>query len=267
LPANHANLRESVDVTLIGAAVGAMMVQQDIPKRGTRTPDGRRYRMSRASVALWLAMLGVILLLVPGAAFLAAADSDKPALREKDPPKSWKLAELNKPMPYHWDDGTVRVLAWEVIADGKDVMERCLVIKQFSKKTDDGESCALGYLLRSPKTKKPEWVARTFWITPDPAGRNSPAIWGYECYSSVPTDKEIAKFLSQRRWRAETEPSRAYAFGGDKVEVIDHDPKLVDGGICAGAWKKVFDRKPTAELFPELSVEPRKKPEPLPMAP
>src|ERR1700756_4896861 len=80
-----------------------------------------------------LSYLSIVLIgVAPTAGRLSASSpASKLALREKEPPAKWKLADLNKDMPYHWKAGAVHVLVWERIDNGGSVMERCLVIKQY----------------------------------------------------------------------------------------------------------------------------------------
>lgn len=185
-----------------------------------------------------------------------ALSEDTPGLPVlvKDAPANWKPAELNEEMPYRWDEGPVRVLVWEVVDDGERVMERCLVVKQYKEPSKDGEAFAFGYLVRHPKAKKPAWHAMTLWITPDPEFKNPPAIWGYECYKSAPSDKEVAKFLGDRGWASEVTPHEAYGIFGGVAQTKMLRPKVTDGGVCRAAWKAALGRDPDPKLFPELAV-------------
>ena len=72
-------------------------------------------------------------------------------LRTDAPPKEWRTDEINKGLPYRWDNGTVHILAWEVTedkGDDRDVqMTDVLVLKSFDQPIEKG-GCR--WVLRAP---------------------------------------------------------------------------------------------------------------------
>src|SRR5262245_43306092 len=72
--------------------------------------------------------------------------------REKDPPATWNVSEVDDRLPD--GQGYLHVLAWEIVDDGESVLERCLVLKRYSRLRPDGTSCVLAYLNRHPRDEK-----------------------------------------------------------------------------------------------------------------
>jgi hypothetical protein len=200
-----------------------------------------------------MAVLGLLLALLPVA--VTSDTKGDPPIVTKEAPATWKLEEMNEEMPYRWDKGPFWVLVWEVVDDGHWLWERCLVVKEYKEPTKHGETIALGYLVRSPKAKEPAWGAKTIWITPDPEFKNPPAIWGYACYKTAPSDKEITKFLDDRGWVSEITPHEAYGLFDGVSQTKMLFPKVTDGGVCSAAWKAALSRDPDPKLFPELAAK------------
>jgi hypothetical protein len=184
------------------------------------------------------------LLALSGASVVTGEDRTK-MLRLKEPPLSWDIAALDKEMPYPWKAGSTHILLWEVIKEREHVHECCLVLKQYARPSDAGETCALGSFSRNPKDKKPIWTVDMMHLAPGGWRR------GYECYKALPTDKEMGAFLQTWMWPVAVKPSVGYTLSDGKVVELHHNPQLIDGGLNGAAWKKVLGHEPSAKLFPE----------------
>jgi hypothetical protein len=168
--------------------------------------------------------------------------------REKDPPPTWNTAAMVKDLPVV--EGALHVLAWEIVDDGERVLERCLVLTQYGKSRPDGTTCALAYLNRAPQYgEKARWGSPS--IHYDPWPEFIPPTLGWKLYKTLPSDKEIAKFLADRMWAQDVNPYTASGRDGEKR----YEPKLIDGGVCRDTWQEIFDREPSPDLFPELLAE------------
>jgi hypothetical protein len=186
-----------------------------------------------------------------------AEDMGAAVLRLNEPPASWDMAAMDQEMPFPWEAGPRHILLWEVVRDGEEVAERCLVFKQYARPSDRGETCALGSLYRHPKEENPKWAIDMIHIAPDPDFKNPWGWrWGYACFKSLPTDKEIAAFLAEWRWTNALKPYVAFTLSDEdanhqsKVVERRHTPRLTDGGVNRIAWKEVFGHEPPVELFP-----------------
>jgi len=220
-----------------------------------------KYVMAVVVAVALLATPAVAVLFGPIAESVAVLRVEEPEktwakeLRLKEPPASWDIDALANEMPYRWAAGTTRILLWEVIHEAETVWEKCLVLKQYARPSDRGETCALGSLIRYPKGEKGKWTIDKMHIAPDPDFKNDWGWrWGYACYKALPTDKEIGAFLAKWMWENAVKPYKALSLDkSDKFVWVQYNPRLTDGGVNRVAWKKVFGREPPAKLFPEDS--------------
>ncbi len=201
-------------------------------------------------------VLGTLLLLpawAPGDPPLAP-----PPLQEKDHPVAWKIAELNAALPNPADGASATVLVWEVIEfDGVfTVEERCLAFKRYDKPSATGQGHALGVLWRQPKTTRPAWHPTVRYVKEtDRFGdvKLIPVV-ATEEYKEIPTEDELRAFLKKHNWHEKLAPQALdLRIRGAPAADVRYVPKLVDGGVCKGVWKKAFDREPATDLFPELA--------------
>jgi hypothetical protein len=207
------------------------------------------------TAALLRGVSGALILLSVG------VPSDPPSmpvtLREKDPPAAWKLSELNAFLPNSDGGGSVTILVWEVIEfDGVFTdEERCLVLKQYEKPTQTGHRYAVGILSRQPKTEKPVWkpnVQHSEELGPDRRVKLTAIVATGE-YKNIPTDDELRAFLKKHAWQEPFTPSSLFLrMPGVPTASVHYTPKVVDGGVCKGAWKKLLGREVADGLFPEL---------------
>jgi len=175
----------------------------------------------------------------------APVPRDGRPLRNADPPKEWKPADLAAAVPRRDDAGPVRVLAWEVIDTKRGfVVERLLAVIELKEPTDDGERFVLTYLYRHPKAEKPEWRCTEIGGTRfRPNG--VPEIhftYGNTFCRKPPTDADIDGLLTRLHWAA--------TLAGE----MDKTPELTAGGVVYANWKAALGREPPAKLFPELKA-------------
>ncbi len=166
-------------------------------------------------------------------------------LRNADPPKEWKPADLAAAVPRRDDAGPVRVLAWQVIDTKRGfILEQALVVKELKEPTDDGERFVLAYLYRHPKAEKPEWRCTEIGGT-DFKPNGVPVTvfeYGFAFTAKPPTDADSDGFLTRLQW--------ATALTGE----TDTTPELTAGGVVYANWKAALGRDPPATLFPELKA-------------
>ncbi len=180
---------------------------------------------------------------------------------DREPPKAWKIADLNALLPNPKDPGEVGILVWQSIDYGGVLprTDRCLILKRYAQSAD-GKTWALGYCLRYPATEEPAWKVWTIYQTglkPDESG----VIEAVEFYKAAPTDAEIAAFLKKFWWEGLSQPGqvrkglgRAAKEGEDPhPKLVKYTPELTGGGICHAAWKKYLDREPPTKLFFEFA--------------
>jgi hypothetical protein len=173
----------------------------------------------------------------------APVPKDGLALRNAEPPKGWKVADLAAALPGREDAGTVRVLAWEVIDTKRGfILEKALVLKERPRPTDAGEKFVLAYLYRHPKAEKPEWRwAEISGTRFRPNGvPEIHFICGFTFTAKPPTDTDVADLLARMFW--------ADTLKGEKGKV----PELTAGGGVYANWKAALHRDPPPALFPEL---------------
>ncbi len=184
-------------------------------------------------------------------------------LRTDAPPKEWKADEINKGLPYRWENGTVHILAWEVTQDKGDdrnvQMTHVLVLKRFDQPTEKGGyRWVLARLYRDPKDKDWPWETELLIIPPIPRGEQMPKrtdaqAYGYEFYKDLPTDKQVEAFLRETGW------SPSLGQHGPPTCSVTFTTTLVGGGVDRALWNKLFGRDIPTDLFPELKTTRDKK--------
>ena len=176
----------------------------------------------------------------------APVPKDGRELRNADPPKEWKVADLAAAMPRRDDAGRVRVLAWEVIDTKRGfILEKALVLKELARPTDADEKFVLAYLYRHPRAEKPEWqLAEVSGTDFKPNGVPIPVfVSGFLLTAKPPPDTEFAALLARMFW--------ADTLKGGK----DQMPELTAGGVVYANWKAALNRDPPPALFPELKAK------------
>jgi hypothetical protein len=194
-----------------------------------------------------------------GLVLAAAAPAEPPSpLRTDPPPKEWRREDINGGLPFHWEPGTVHVLAWETLADDRPFQyTQVLVLKHFDRPTEKGgHRWVLVHLYRHPDDKKRPWRGPLRVPPPQPPGEPEPELteaqlYGWEFYDDPPTDEQVQAFLQQTDWTP--------TLGTDENSIAGDRPvttSLTAGGVDAAVWKKVLGREVPARLFPELQVRP-----------
>jgi hypothetical protein len=178
------------------------------------------------------------------------------------PPKDWQENKINEGLPYRWEKGTVYVLAWEEIEEksAHRIWRRrqVLILKGFDEPTRMGRHrWVLAHLYHHPEDKDRPWSRGMLHIWPPPPGEKMPKltdakVFGHEFYKDLPTDKQIATFLSEAGWTPRLGPDKAFTISDGKKVTIKSMTTLSAGGVDRALWKRLFGRDVPTSLFPEL---------------
>jgi len=161
------------------------------------------------------------------------------SVRTKEPPASWKLAEIADAAPPRSDRGPVHVLAWKIVEDDRPLrVEYCLVLKQLAQPTQQQERWSLASLVRVPSGDK-EWDVVTWWMALDPEFKTPPLVMHQQHFRERPTNSDIYAFMDKCNWRLGADADSYIGISG-KV----NESYLIDGGI-GRAWPWVIGQRPT----------------------
>jgi hypothetical protein len=151
-------------------------------------------------------------------------------------PQDWKADEIAPAVMDKRDKGVVlrnaRILIWKITEDERARSIEMAIAWLWLEK--DGQSYwTLGNVFRWPWDSHPKWQRNVVFDTDQKPKRE---------FDHAPTNEEIYKFLKDTWWVMGPEPEAGL--------------RLVDGSVCATAWKEVTGEEP-AKPYQKMGIKPR----------